>query len=171
MHHDTATFSAARPSRSASVQTTLPGHGPRRAFRTWAASLETDQVHWWYWMVTLGLIGAGFGGVSGAFEAVVALAAVQVVHYGWLRRSVRALAVQVRITALLLFSLGLVVPVVFAPLAVGLLARCAFNYCFAARVLKLMPWNRDGQALTVAYAKQVLLAVPSRGPLQVASAG
>ena len=125
--------------------------------------LELNRLHWWYWSASLLLIVTGLTGQGMAFTAVIALAAVQVVHYRVLKGSFGALAVQVRLAALVLFTAALIVPGLFAAAAVGLTARCLLAYCFMARVLMLLPFNRTGQALDRAYVARVFLEPPSTG--------
>jgi len=97
------------------------------------------------WAVTAPLLAASLRAVPGALEAALALCAVSTVYYVTLLRSLRPYRVQVRLGFLAVVGLSIVpgleairwVPVV------GTSAQVLFGYCPMARLLDLMPWNRQ----------------------------
>lgn len=86
----------------------------------------------------------------------------------WLRlRSFDNFSVQVRFAFLLWVAAGLLPamrPVLLAPL-VGIPANLLFGYCPLARLVWLLPWNRD-EALSASLLCRVLLTPPLPGPFR-----
>ena len=103
------------------------------------------SLAWWYWLVTVILLGMGLlGGYFVAFHVVIALTAVQVVHFAWRTHGLTTFPVQVRVAYLGLLLLALWEPLrfVFLIQLIGTTAMVTVNYCFLARCLSLLPWNR-----------------------------
>jgi len=102
------------------------------------------DLGWWYWFLTVGLLGAGlFGWPTGIFLAMV-LCAVQLVHVIRLTRDLTAFPVQIRGAYLAMLIAGLWGPlqwIHWMQLA-GTGARVLIGYCLLARTLSLAPWNR-----------------------------
>ena len=66
------------------------------------------DLGWWYWFLTVGLLGAGlFGWPAGIYLAMV-LCAVQVGHVVWLTQDLTAFPVQVRVAYLAILIVGIV---------------------------------------------------------------
>lgn len=104
------------------------------------------KLDWWYWFATDLLLLAGVIGNPWGYYPVLALGAVQAVHFLWLKGSIRAFPVQVRVA-----YLGLLVAGVWEPLRfihwiqlAGTTAVITVDYCPLARILSLFPWNREG---------------------------
>lgn len=105
----------------------------------------TRDLGWWYWLVTVGLLGANLlGWTTGVYLAMV-LCAIQIVHVIWLTREGTAFPVQVRVVYLGLLAAGLWGPLQWIHWVqlVGTSARVLVGYCFLARVLSLAFWNRQ----------------------------
>ena len=102
------------------------------------------EVSWWYWAVTAVLLMAGLGGHSVAFAAATVLGLIQVVHFRLREGSFTAFPVQVRVvyTGLLLLALWPSMRWLYWVPAVGTCAQVLLGYCFLARCLSLLPWNR-----------------------------
>lgn len=96
------------------------------------------DLGWWYWLMTVGFLTAGLMGWS------MALCAVQITHVIWLTRDAASFSVQVRVAYLGLLLAGLWPPLwwVHWVQLVGTSARVTVGYCFLARVLSLLSWNR-----------------------------
>jgi hypothetical protein len=101
------------------------------------------SVDWWYWMLTLLAMLAGFAGRSEGFYAVVAISVVQFVHF-LLKEGFAALATQVRLTYGVLSVLALLDPtrLLFGLMLLGTVMVTFFDRCVIAKLLMLMPWNR-----------------------------
>ena len=129
-----------------------------------------DDLGWWYWFVTVGLLGAGlFGRPAGIYVAIL-LSAVQIGHVIWLTGDVTSFPVQVRVAYLAMLVLGLWGPLQWIHWLqlTGTTARVLVGYCLLARTLSLAPWNRL-QPVSFALIRRTFLslqaAVPSCGDM------
>ncbi len=118
------------------------------------------DLGWWYWFLTVGLLGTGLSGrPTGIFLAMV-LCAVQIAHVSRLTRDVAAFPMQVRIA-----YMGMLIAGFWEPLQwihwlqlAGTTARVLIGYCLLARTLSLAPWNR-WQPLSFALIKRTFLSL------------
>ncbi len=119
-----------------------------------------------YWfgtglLLTIGLVGSPIG-----LAAAIGLTVAQLVHFAHREQSLSTLPVQVRGLFLALLLLGLWPP--FAVLHVlqwvGVWVNALFDYCAAARMLSLMPWNRRAP-LSVRLVAWTLLSPPGAGSI------
>jgi hypothetical protein len=120
-----------------------------------------------YWQVTALLLTAYLAGWPWGLACVLALNAIQCLHFLIWHRSLRVMEVQVRLLYFVLLVLGASAPRVHPLLAfllAGLTVRLSLDYCLAARLLVLMPWNRD-EPLNAAYIGHVLLMPPGPGSI------
>jgi len=102
------------------------------------------DLGWWYWVLTVGLLGAGLFGWTVGIVLALASCAVQIAHVLWLTRDLTAFPLQVRIAYLAMLIAGLWEPfqwIHWIQLA-GTSARVLIGYCLLARTLSLAPWNR-----------------------------
>ncbi|MGH8456831.1 MAG: hypothetical protein ACRETE_07590 [Stenotrophobium sp.] len=102
------------------------------------------ELSWWYWALTAMLLIVGLAGWFEAFHIAVALSAVQIVHFSLREGSFAAFPVQVRVvyTAILLAASWPPMNWLYWAPAIGTAAQVLFGYCFLARCLSLLPWNR-----------------------------
>jgi hypothetical protein len=119
-----------------------------------------------YWQLTALGLACHFAGWPAALPLVLALNAAQGVHVLALRRGLRPLDVQVRLGYLALLLLGMVGPLwpIHVVQFVGVNALLVADYCPLARLLVLLPWNRQ-QPLTPALLRWLALAPPAPGPI------
>lgn len=127
-----------------------------------------QRIHdlgWWYWLVTVGLLGAGLTGWPTGIFLAMALCAVQIAHVMRLTRDVAAFPVQVRVTYLVMLIAGLWEPlqwIHWLQLA-GTSARVLIGYCLLARALSLASWNR-WQPLSFALIKRTFFSPQAAVP-------
>lgn len=97
-----------------------------------------------YWAATVILLLGVVAGYPWCMPAVIALNLVQIVHFLVRERSITAFPVQVRVayTALLFLSLAPYMIWVLWMQLVGTTAMVLFQYCFLARCVSLLPWNK-----------------------------
>jgi hypothetical protein len=102
------------------------------------------DLGWWYWFLTVGLLGTGLLGWTAGIVLAMALCAVQIAHVIWLTRDVAAFPVQARVAYLAMMIAGLWGPLqwIHWMLLAGSTARVVVGYCLLARTLSLAPWNR-----------------------------
>jgi hypothetical protein len=126
------------------------------------------DVGWWHWAITLPLLAVhvalGTERARPAIEIASGLCLAVAVYGAWRAGSAGAPAVQVRLAYLALLILGL------APAArwvhwvqlAGTSAMVTVGYCPLARLLTLMPWNRD-EPLTARLVWETFAAPPGPG--------
>ena len=126
------------------------------------------KLIWSSWFITwVGLI-AGIGDPA-YFEYVVAFSALHAVAFIVLFRfSVRSFPVQVRVAYLAWVAVGTYVPfmvvLMYITLA-GLATNLFLGYCPLARMVYLLPWNRD-EKFSLDLARRVFLSAPVSGKFQ-----
>lgn len=102
--------------------------------------------------------------------ALLAACAGQLALFVLLERGqLRALSVQVRATFVLLICVALWLPgmqwLLFVPL-IGVAARLTTGYCLLARLVWLLPWNRQ-QPLTAQLLRRTLFSAPTAGAFRL----
>jgi hypothetical protein len=129
--------------------------GSRRFFILWG------DWTWWAWTVTAILLAIGLAGHTSAFVAAMALTASQAIVMLLRERSVTAFAVQLRIAYLLLLGVCFVPQMrwLYWLPTVGTFALVIFGYCLLARVLYLLPWNRQ-EALSLGLLRDTFASRP-----------
>ncbi|MBE0616003.1 MAG: hypothetical protein IH604_20220 [Burkholderiales bacterium] len=122
-----------------------------------------------YWGCTALGIALGLAGVVMGLYFAIAICVLQTAHYLLRARSAKAFPVQVRIA-----FLGLLIAGLWAPLTVihwiqlvGTTALLLFGYCFLARALSLMPWNRS-HALSLGLIRRTIFSAPVKGSIMEA---
>ena len=118
------------------------------------------KLWWWLWSLTGLALGASLAGWAPGLRLAVALSLAQVVHQALRTGGLWALAVQVRVLFLAVLLLGAASPglrVLHVVQIGGIAVRVLLDYCVAARLLSLMPWNRRGP-LTLAGVRTAFLA-------------
>lgn len=123
------------------------------------------DISWWYWVMTVGLLGAGLFGWPAGIWLAMALCVVQIGHVVRLTRDVTAFPVQVRATYFGLLLAGLWGPLLWIHWIqfAGTSARVLAGYCLLARALSLAPWNRR-QPLTSGLLRRTFLALQTAVP-------
>jgi hypothetical protein len=119
---------------------------------------------WSYWAVTTVLIIGALVGVEYSYQAVVGLNIIQVIHFALREKSVTAFPVQVRTTYLGLLFLSqapYMIWILWWQL-IGTAAMVSFNYCFLARCMSLMPWNKS-EDYSIKLFKRTLFTAPVDG--------
>ncbi len=126
--------------------------------------IEYRRIDWWYWVATIALLGLGLSGETVFFWWAIGLTVVQMIHFSFRDRTVTSFSVQVRAGILLLFLVALLKPVIFWIPVVGISIRLLTGYCFLARVLSLLPWNRN-EKLTGNLLRRTFLTPPVSGSI------
>lgn len=126
--------------------------------------IEYRSVSWWYWLATVLLLSAGVLGWSEGFVFAIGLTLIQLAHFIVRERSVRVFPVQVRIGYLLLLLIALPEPMhwLYWVPTVGTWAQVLFGYCAMARMVSLLPWNRQ-EGLSFGLVGRTFLSAPVRG--------
>lgn len=124
------------------------------------------HISWWYWLATVPLLIAGLSGRNEAFYYAMALTVVQWIYFALRDRSLVSFPVQVRMGYLGLLLLGQWDPFhfIYYIQLIGTSAMVLFGYCPLARMLSLMPWNRQ-EPFCFSLVKRTILAPPTRGSI------
>jgi hypothetical protein len=119
---------------------------------------------WWYWAATTLLLTGVVAGNAQCLQAVIFLNAVQVIHFMIRERSLSAFPVQVRITyfGLLFLAQAPFMVWIFWWQLIGTAAMVLFEYCFLARLLSLLPWNKK-ESYSKEMIKRTFLSGPVKG--------
>lgn len=117
------------------------------------------DLGWWYWFMTVGLLGSSLLGWTAGLYLAMLLCAVQVAHVSWLTRDIASFPVQVRVAYLGLLLAGLweALQWIHWVQLVGTSARLVGGYCFLARALSLASWNRS-QSLSLNLVGRTFLS-------------
>lgn len=107
------------------------------------------NLTWWFWLATDVALALSLLIDSEAIAAAIALALIQIPVFAWRGGGLTSFPAQVRLAyaALLVFGLWTPLAIIHWIQLVGTTAMVIFGYCFLARCLSLLPWNREG-ALT-----------------------
>ena len=124
----------------------------------------SNNIVWWYWLFTTLLLTGAVAGNALSLQAVIGLNIVQLVHFVLREKSVTAFPVQVRLTYLGLLFLSqapYMVWILWWQL-IGTAAMVFTGYCFLARCLSLMPWNKS-EDYSIALIKRTFFSAPVKG--------
>jgi hypothetical protein len=124
---------------------------------------QPDLV-WRYWTLTTVLIMGVLAGIEHSYQAVVILNVIQVVHFAMRERSVTAFPVQVRVAYLGLLFLSqapYMIWILWWQL-IGTTAMVTVKYCFLARLMSLIPWNKS-EEYSVDLFKRTFFTPPIEG--------
>lgn len=126
--------------------------------------INYKEFSWWYWLVTACLLTAGVAGYKMGFFLAIGLTVFQLIHFTIRERSITAFPIQVRFWYLILLLVALPEPlqIVYWVPTVGTWAQLIFGYCTMARIVSLLPWNRD-ERVSVALLMKTFLSRPVRG--------
>jgi hypothetical protein len=121
----------------------------------------------WLWLVTGCALVAYLAGWRAGVLVAAALTAARGLHQVLRARTAGTMPLQVRALALTVMVLGSQPgwhALLFMQL-VGITIRVVFDYCLAARMLSLLPWNRE-RPLTGAFVRAAFLTPPRAMHLQ-----
>ena len=107
--------------------------------------INTTDIRWWFWLITLAFIVAALGGWAFAYYVVIAISAVQVLFFIGQEKSLTAFPTQIRIVYFAFSLFGLWPGVrfsIYILLLIGTVMVTFFGRCSIALTLKPMPWNR-----------------------------
>lgn len=130
------------------------------------------DTSWWYWRGCAVLLAYGlfWNPIGFCFAGILSM--VHLAHYLWREKSLTAFTVQVRMLYLAILIVAAPQPMhaLYVAPFIGTWAVVLYGYCFLARVLTLMPWNRTW-AMTPAGAWAVMTMPPQQGSAFDAVAG
>lgn len=124
------------------------------------------DLSWWHWAATVPLLAAHLAGHRGPLAAAMVLCAAVGGYFFLHLRQVRPFPVQVRVAYLGLLAVGAMpwMAWLHGVQLIGTSAMIALGYCPLARMLNLLPFNRD-EPLTRALVWRVFVQDPCAGGL------
>jgi hypothetical protein len=107
-------------------------------------AIDFKSLEWWFWFVTLIAMITGLSGVIEGFYVVIFVSVVQFIYFSGLK-GFTAFPTQVRLVYGIFTIIALFDPtrIFYWALLVGTIMVTLFNKCIIARVLIMMPWNKD----------------------------
>ena len=108
-------------------------------------SVKYQEIDWWFWAVIGLTIGLGLAGYTWGYAVALVASAVNLGYFVVRDRSLISFPVQVR-EVWLLFMLVAMLPLMgwfYILLFIGMLLVVFFDRCGIARVLVMMPWNKN----------------------------
>ena len=128
---------------------------------------EVKDIAWWYWLVTASFLTYGMTGHPAGYLAAIALTVIHLVHYISREGNVTAFPVQVRYWYLLLIVISFYEPlrVIYWVPTIGTWAQVIFGYCTMARLVSLLPWNRD-ESFSFKLVGKTFFSRPVRGSVK-----
>ena len=128
---------------------------------------EWNKLEWWYWLVADGLLLLALLVDRNIFYSAIAFNVLQWAHIALRRQGLTHFSSQVRFAYVLWMAAGLL-PGLFWMHWIQLMGTTALlvvDYCPLARLLSLLPWNRQ-LPLSWRLVVRTILAPPRRGPIQ-----
>ena len=106
--------------------------------------IEFTSVEWWYWFITLIAMITGLSGIVEGFYVVILVSVIQFIHFTTSLGFV-AFPTQVRFVYSIFVIIAFFDPtyIFYWLLLIGTVMVTLFDTCFIARVLILMPWNKN----------------------------
>lgn len=106
--------------------------------------IDFKSLEWWYWFITLVSMITGLFGVIEGFYVVILVSVIQFTHFT-ISHGFTAFPTQVRFVYGLFTIIALFDPtlIFYAALLIGTFMVTLFDRCIIARVLILMPWNKN----------------------------
>jgi len=133
------------------------------------SSTFKNNFFMFFYVVTWGALLLGYGDIF-YWKLVIAITALQVfIMLPLVNFQIMVFPVQLRIVYTVWVALGTYVPELVFMIhvtTVGLVARIAFGYCPLARMLSLLPWNRD-QSFSVNLLLRTIFQAPKPGRFEV----
>ena len=123
-----------------------------------------SDISWWHWALTVPMLAAHLSGVPGALGAAMLLCAVVGGYFYTIIGKLRPYPVQIRLAYLGLLLMGTLPGMQWAYWVqlVGTTAMVTVGYCPLARMLNLVPLNRE-EPLTRSFVWRVFFQDPCVG--------
>ncbi len=103
------------------------------------------SIEWWFWPILFVFLLAGMLGWQMGFYIVIAISAFQSTYFVVKKRSLKEFPSQVRFVYFLFALIGILDPtkIWYGLMTVSTFMVAFFDKCLLARMLILMPWNKD----------------------------
>jgi len=128
--------------------------------------IDYKDFNWWYWLALACVLTIGISGYPAGFMLTIIISSVHLIHFMFSEKSITSFPVQVRFwyLAYAVVSYPEDLQVLYWLPVVGTWARAVFGYCFLARTLSLLPWNRR-EPFSSALVIRAYFTRPVRGSI------
>ena len=106
--------------------------------------IDFKSLEWWFWFITLIAMITGLTGIVEGFYVVILVSVIQFIYFMTFR-GFTAFPTQVRFVYGIFVTIALYDPtqIFYWLLLFGTVMVTLFDTCFIARILILMPWNKN----------------------------
>jgi hypothetical protein len=125
------------------------------------------DLTWWFWLATDAALAWSLLVDREAIKAAIGLAAIQIPVFARRGGGLTSFPAQVRLAYTALLVIGLWVPLIHWIQLAGTTAMVLCGYCFLARCLSLLPFNRQ-QNLDLDLVRETFLSKPVQGSILAA---
>lgn len=107
--------------------------------------IHPDSLEWWFWPILFIFLVLGMFGWTKGFYVVIVVSAVQAVHFISKEKSLMAFPSQIRFVYFLFTVIGIFDPtrIWYGLMTISTFMVAFFDKCLLARILMLMPWNKN----------------------------
>ena len=107
-------------------------------------TINFKSLEWWYWFITLIAMIVGLSGIIEGFYVVIIVSIIQFIHF-MISHGFTAFPTQVRFVYGIFTIIALFDPtrIFYWALLIGTIMVTLFDRCIIARMLILMPWNKN----------------------------
>jgi hypothetical protein len=128
--------------------------------------LDYKDYGWWYWLASTFCLWLAVTTYPAAYDFALLIAVVQLAHFNVAEGGLTKFPVQIRLGYLSFLLLAMpegLQWLQWVP-AIGTLARVLTGYCLMARMLMLLPFNRE-TTLSWRFVTEAFLTPPIRGSI------
>ena len=107
--------------------------------------INPGTIDWWFWPIIFVFLLSGMFGWPQGFYFVIVISAIQSIYFIIKVKSLRAFPAQVRFVYFLFTIIGILDPtrIWYGLMTVSTFMVAFFDKCILARILILMPWNKN----------------------------
>ena len=107
--------------------------------------IHPKSLEWWFWPIIFVFLVAGMFGRIESFYLVIVISAIQAVYFMAKEKSLKVFPTQVRFVYFLFTVIGLLDPtrIWYGLMTIATFMVAFFDKCLLARILILMPWNKN----------------------------
>lgn len=107
--------------------------------------IHPESFDWWFWPIIFVFLLSGMFGWTEGFHLVIIISAVQATYFIFKEKSLKAFPAQIRFVYFIFTIIGILDPtrIWYGLMTISTFMVTFFDKCLLARILILMPWNKD----------------------------
>ena len=129
--------------------------------------LEYKKESWWFWLVTVIFLSLGVLSAPVFYKCAIFITIFQIVYFCSKLQVLTSFPIQVRVCYLCLLFIAQpegLQWLYWIP-TIGTWAQVLFGYCLMARIVSMLPWNRE-EKLSILHFKNTIFSRPVSGSIQ-----